>query len=76
MLSSFNFTSRHKMILGWVLVISMLGWNVFRMSRRLSDQPYDRFQGLLPGSRSSSVRATILTGLVTKLTSIRPCSPP
>jgi hypothetical protein len=44
MFSQFNLTSRHKMILGWLLVLSMVGWGVFRMSRRLSDEPYIDFQ--------------------------------
>lgn len=44
MFSKFALTSKHKMILGWVLVITMLGWGVFRMSRRLSDEPYIDFK--------------------------------
>jgi len=44
MLSKFALTSRHKMILGLILVATMLGWGVFRMSRRLSDEPYIDFK--------------------------------
>lgn len=40
----FHITARNKIILGWVLVLSMIGWNVFRMSRRLADKPYEDFQ--------------------------------
>src|SRR5439155_9977755 len=36
--------SRHKLILGWVLIIGLLGWSSFRMARRLADNPYEDFQ--------------------------------
>ena len=40
----FSFSTRHKLILGWVLVIGLLGWSGFRMVRRLADKPYEDFQ--------------------------------
>lgn len=44
MLANFKITTRHKLILGWTLVLAMVGWNTFRMSRRLADKPYEDFQ--------------------------------
>jgi len=40
----FSLSKRHKLILGWVLVIGLLGWSGFRMARRLADKPYEDFQ--------------------------------
>jgi len=40
----FSLSTRHKLILGWVLVIGLLGWSGFRMARRLADKPYEDFQ--------------------------------
>lgn len=39
-----SLTPRLKTILGWILVISLLGWSVFRMARRLGEEPYIDFQ--------------------------------
>src|SRR5437899_12015571 len=40
----FSLSTRHKLILGWVLVIGLLGWSGFRMARRLAEKPYEDFQ--------------------------------
>lgn len=40
----FRNDSRWKLVVGWTIILGLLGWSVFRMVRRLSDTPYEDFQ--------------------------------